>query len=76
MSRMLGGGDVDNNIGVAVADLQKKYPQVSDTELVNYMVGVYCPVVAEMPGLSDPQRTAKVEAFSAGLFDYLSEQKM
>lgn len=75
MSQMLSGGDIGDTIGVAVADLQKKYPQVSDTELVNYLVGAYCPVVARMPGLTDPQRTAKVEEFSARLFDLLSEQK-
>jgi hypothetical protein len=55
-------------------ELAKKYPQVSDTELVNYLVGGYCPVVAQMSGLSEMQKTAKVEHFAATLFEMLSEQ--
>jgi hypothetical protein len=73
---MFAGGDIDNKIGIAVADLQRRYPQASDTELVNYLVGTYCPVVARMPGLSETQKTAKVEHFAATLFEMLSEQKL
>ncbi len=75
MSQMLAGGDIENKIGAAVADVQNRYPQVSDTELVNYLVGAYCPAVAQMPGLTDTQRTAKIEKFSATLFELLYEQK-
>jgi hypothetical protein len=76
LAQMFAGGDIDNKIGIAVADLQRRYPQASDTELVNYLVGAYCPVVAQMPGLSDAQKTAKVEHFAATLFELLSEQKL
>jgi hypothetical protein len=76
LAQMFAGGDIENKIGIAVAALQKKYPQVTDTELVNYLVGGYCPAVAVMPGLSDAQKTAKVEHFAATLFELLSEQKL
>jgi hypothetical protein len=76
LAQMFSGGDIDNKIGIAVADLQRKYPQASDTEMVNYLVGAYCPVVARMPGLSETQKTAKVEHFAATLFEMLSEQKL
>jgi hypothetical protein len=33
-------------------------------------------VVARMPGLSETQKTAKVEHFAATLFEMLSEQKL
>lgn len=76
LTQMFAGGNIENKIGVAVADLQRKYPAASDTELVNYMIGAYCPAVAQMPGLSDQQRTAKVEHFAATLFELLAEQKL
>ena len=76
LSQMFAGGDIENKIGVAVATLQRKYPQVTDTELVNYLLGAYCPLVAQMPGLSEAQKTAKVEHFAATLFEMLSEQKL
>jgi hypothetical protein len=76
LAQMFAGGDIENKIGIALAGLQRKYPQASDTEFVNYLVGAYCPVVARMPGLSDAQKTAKVEHFAATLFELLSEQKL
>lgn len=76
LSQMFTASDIEDKIGIAVANLQRKYPQVTDTELVNYLVGGYCPVVANMPGLSEAQKTAKVEHFAATLFELLSEQKL
>ncbi|MFO1152701.1 MAG: hypothetical protein U1E42_03390 [Rhodospirillales bacterium] len=75
LAELFVGGNIDSDIGVATADLQRKYPQATDSELVNYLIGAYCPVVAQMPGLSDAQRTARVEHFAATLFEFLSEQK-
>ncbi|MFO1128129.1 MAG: hypothetical protein U1E66_06850 [Rhodospirillales bacterium] len=76
MAKLFAGGNINDSIGVAVADLQKRYPQASDTEMVNYLIGAYCPVVAQMPGLSDAQKTSKVEHFAATVFELLSEQKL
>ena len=76
LSQVFAAGRIEDDIGVAVADLQRKYPQVTDAELVNYLIGAYCPAVAQMPGLSDRQRTAKVEHFAATVFELLSEQKL
>jgi hypothetical protein len=76
LSQLFTAGDREDKIGILLAALQKKYPQATDTELVNYLIGGYCPVVAQMPGLSDAQRTAKVEHFAATLFELLSEQKL
>ena len=68
LSQMLASGNVEDAIGVYVNDLQKRYPQASDTELVNYLVGAYCPVVASMSDLSDAQKTGCVEHFAATAF--------
>ena len=76
LSQAFSASDIENQIGVAVADLQRKYPGVTDSELLNYLIGEYCPVVARMPGLSDAQKTAKVEHFAATVFELLSEQKL
>jgi hypothetical protein len=76
LTRMFAGGNIEDKIGVAAVELQKKYPGATDAELVNYMIGAYCPAVAQMQGLSDQQRTAKVEHFAATLFELLAEQKL
>jgi hypothetical protein len=73
---MFTGGDVEDEIGVAVANLQKKYPKASDTEVVNYLIGAYCPVVASMSELSDAQKTSRVEHFAATVFELLAQQKL
>lgn len=76
LAHMFAANDIENQIGIAVADLQKKYPDASDTELANYLIGGYCPVVAKMDGLTDAQKTAKVEHFAATLYELLAEQKL
>ena len=76
LSQMFAGGDVEDKIGVAVSDLQKRYPKASDTELVDYLLGAYCPAVASMPDLSDAQKTSRVEHFAATVFELLAEQKL
>lgn len=76
LSQLFAGSDIENEIGIAVADLQERYPQATDTELVSYLVGAYCPAVAQMPGLSETQKTAKVEHFAATVFELLAEQKL
>ena len=75
LSQMFASGDVEDEIGVTVNDLQKRYPQ-ANTELVNYLIGAYCPVVASMSNLSDAQKTARVEHFAATVFELLAEQKL
>jgi hypothetical protein len=76
LSQLFAGSDIEDGIGIAVADLRKRYPQATDTKLVNYLVGAYCPVVAQMPGLSDGQKTAAIERFAAKVYELLVEQKL
>jgi hypothetical protein len=76
LSQMFTGGDIESKIGVAVASLQKKYPKATDTEIINYLVGAYCTAVSDMPGLTDANKTARIEHFSATLFEMLSQQKL
>lgn len=76
LSRVFQSGDVENEIGVAVNNLQRKYPGASDTELVDYLIGAYCPAIASMPNLSDAQKTGRIEHFAATVFELLAEQKL
>lgn len=76
LTKAFSAANIEDEIGVAVSELQQRYPGVSDGELTNYLIGEYCPVVAKMPGLTDAQRTAKVEHFAATVFELLSEQKL
>jgi hypothetical protein len=76
LSQLFAGTDIEDGIGIAVADLRKRYPQATDTETVNYLVGAYCPVVAQMPGLSDGRKTAGIEQFAAKVHELLVEQSL
>jgi hypothetical protein len=64
LQAMLGTGDLDNRLEVLARDLKAKYPAADTTELTNFMVEAYCPVVAADPGLSDSEKDAKLTAFS------------
>jgi hypothetical protein len=76
LSKVFAGGDIESKIGVAVADLQREHPNLGDAELLNYLIGAYCPAVAATPGLTDTQKTARVQHFAATVFELLSEQKL
>lgn len=73
LSALLAGDDIENRIGVIVTDLRRAYPAVPRFELVNYLVGAYCPVVRRKPGLSDGERRAEVGQFAEMVFDLLAK---
>jgi hypothetical protein len=73
LSAMLRGGDLDNRIEVIARDLRDKYAGADKTELTNFMVGAYCPVVAEDAGLSDSEKDARLTAFSQQVWDLYSK---
>lgn len=76
LSQLLASGDMENRLGDVVADLRKKYPQVPRFEIVNYLVGAYCPAVKAMPNISDEAKTQKVEQFSETVFDLVAKQQL
>ncbi len=55
--------------GAAVPDivsaLKKKYPSASNAEIVNYLITLYCPTVAQNAALSDGEKSARLAAFSS-----------
>lgn len=74
-SRLLASGDVENRLGEIVTDLSKRHPEASRVELVNYLVGAYCPAVAVMPDVSDEVKTQKVRQFAESAFDVLATRQ-
>jgi hypothetical protein len=73
LSAMLRGGDLDNRIEVIARDLKDKYAGADKTELTNFMVGAYCPVVAEDADLSDSEKDARLTEFSEQVWDLYSK---
>ena len=73
LSAMLRGGDLDNRIEVIARDLRDKYASADKTALTNFMVGAYCPVVAEDADLSDSEKDARLTAFSQQVWDLYSK---
>lgn len=76
LSRLLVSGDVENRLGEIVADLRKRHPEASRVEVIDYLVGAYCPAVAAMPGVSDEEKTQKVRSFAETAFDLLATRQL
>jgi len=64
VSQVLGSGDLGNRIPVLVHDLRGRHPDVPASELVNYLVTAYCPVVNGLTGLDDAEKQARIDAFA------------
>jgi hypothetical protein len=63
VENLLATGDDDNRIHVIVDDLRARYPGVQNTEIVNYLMGAYCPIVAQISGLGEQQKQARLDQF-------------
>jgi hypothetical protein len=63
LSQVLASGDLGNRIPVFVRALHSRHPDASTSELVNYLVTAYCPVVNSLAGLSDGEKQARMDAF-------------
>jgi hypothetical protein len=61
---LLGTGDLENRVEVTARDLRRKYPKADKTELTNYMVAAYCPIVAADQDLSDAEKRERLDQFS------------
>ena len=73
-SGLLRTGDLDNRIAVIARDLKSRYASADQTELTDFMVSAYCPVVAEDGGLSDSEKDARLAAFSQQVWDLLGKE--
>jgi hypothetical protein len=67
----LAGGDVSAEIPAIVAGLRKRYPGAGSAEIANYLITAYCPGVQKAAGLSDAEKSARVEAFAKAVLGVL-----
>ena len=67
VAELLATGDDDNRIRVIVDDLHARYPDVQNAEIVNYLMGAYCPVVAQLSGLNEQEKQARMDRFVSQL---------
>lgn len=72
LGEMLRGGDLDNRLEVITRDLKERYAAADNTELTNFMVAAYCPVVAEDASLSEAEKDTKLAEFSQQAWELLS----
>jgi len=64
-TQALSGLEPANAIRVIAADLRKKYPNLADADIVNYLETAYCPLVARETGLSYVEKRARTDRFSS-----------
>jgi hypothetical protein len=57
--------DLATEINDVVDQLQLQQPGLSYAQVVNALVAAYCPIVVELPNLTDAQKHARVTRFSA-----------
>jgi hypothetical protein len=67
-SSALSGPEQENAIRVLAAELKRRHPQADSSEIVNYLVTAYCPLVKEENGLSDREKREKMDRFSSQVF--------
>jgi hypothetical protein len=63
VANLLATGDDDNRIRVIVDDLRARYPGIQNAEIVNYLMAAYCPVVAQLSGLGQLEKQARMDRF-------------
>ncbi len=76
LSQLLATGDLENRLGEIIAGLRKRHPDAPRYEIVNYLVGAYCPVVKAMPDVSDAAKTQKIAQFAETAFDLIANQQL
>jgi len=63
VATLLATGDDANRIRVIVDDLRARYLGVENAEIVNYLMAAYCPVVAQLSGLGEQEKQARMDRF-------------
>lgn len=67
-----GGYEFENDINVMINQARANQPGISDMALFNMLTAAYCPVVANMSGLSDGEKRAKLGSFDVQLSEILA----
>jgi|BarGraIncu00222A_1022003.scaffolds.fasta_scaffold80615_1 hypothetical protein len=57
--------DLATGINEVVDQLQLRQPGLSYAQVVNALVAAYCPIVADLPNLTDAQKHTRVTRFAA-----------
>ncbi len=65
LSSLLASGDLDYRIPDFVAELRRRHPNAKPTDIVNYMVTAYCPVVAAQSDLDEAGKRARLDTFAS-----------
>lgn len=65
LSELLASGDLGNRVPMIVQDLRHRYPGVGDAEVSNYLMRAYCPIIAQLSGLSDAEMRARMQRFGS-----------
>lgn len=70
-AKSLSSGDIGAHVQSVISDLRRRYPNVENAELANYVIAAYCPTVASLSGLSDAQKKSRMDAFVSQLMQSL-----
>jgi hypothetical protein len=74
LSALLRAGDLENQIEVIVHDLKQKYAKADKTELINYMMTAYCPMIAADQDLSDSEKREHMDQFGEQVWNIYTKQ--
>jgi hypothetical protein len=64
---LLATGDDDNRIHTIADDLRARYPGIQNAEIINYLMAAYCRVVAQLSGLGEKEKQARMDRFVSQL---------
>jgi hypothetical protein len=72
-SALLGSSDLENRLEMIAHALKRKYPNADKTELTNFMIAAYCPVVAADQDLDDPEKAQRLDRFNEEVWQIYSD---
>jgi hypothetical protein len=70
---LLRAGDLENRLEVIARDLKQKYLTGDKTELTDFMVTAYCPVIAADQGAGESEKAERLESFSGQVWRIYSD---
>ncbi|HEY2617222.1 MAG TPA: hypothetical protein VGI78_07790 [Acetobacteraceae bacterium] len=65
LSALLESGDKTNRIGIIVHNLKQSYPNAENSEIINYLVTAFCPVVKQLNGLGEVEKQLQMDRFTS-----------
>lgn len=67
LQKQLSAPDVYGNARELFAAVRTLYPKAPSTQIVNYLIAAFCPIVNATPDIGEDLKTARLKSFANGI---------